>query len=135
MAEKVIDGQKAIGDFLEELATESPPLPAGGCAVALAVAMSAALEQFVTRLTIKKGKNPDSTVDLIEKLSRLKEVQKKCVEMMDHDVQAYERIMEANLLDISDTQLVVQQGKILQRLQMEGDDLYRKTKCEIKKRL
>jgi formiminotetrahydrofolate cyclodeaminase len=44
-------------------------------------------------------------------------------------------ITGANLLDISDTQLVVQQGKILQRLQMEGDDLYRKTKCEIKKRL
>jgi formiminotetrahydrofolate cyclodeaminase len=66
VTEKVIYGQKAIGDFLEELATESPPLPAGGCAVALAGALSAALEQFVTQLTIKKRKNPDSTVGLIE---------------------------------------------------------------------
>lgn len=95
VAEKVIYGQKALGDFLEELATESPPLPAGGCAVALAGALSAALEQFVTQLTIKKGKNPDSTPRLSETFSRLKDLQNQCVELMDRDVEAYERVMEA----------------------------------------
>jgi formiminotetrahydrofolate cyclodeaminase len=213
MLEKRPHGRKRIHDFLKELGKEVPPLPAGGCAAALAGAMCAALEQFVIRLTIRKRKNPDSTVTLTEILPRLKDLQKKCVEMMDGDVQAYEQLMRAlrmptttqvektrkgaalreakvevlgpplalaegglemlrysrlliektypmavadagvatemahaclcsalwitraNLLGISDTKLVSQQVKILQRLQMEGDDLYRKIQYEIEKRL
>jgi formiminotetrahydrofolate cyclodeaminase len=95
MLQKRAYGRKRIDEFLEMLGKEVPPLPAGGCATALAGAMCAALEQFVTQLSIKKRRNPDPHVGLDEILSRLKDLQKKCVEMMDRDVQEYERVMLA----------------------------------------
>jgi formiminotetrahydrofolate cyclodeaminase len=95
MLQKRAYGRKRIDEFLEILGKEVPPLPAGGCAAALTGAMCAALEQFVAQLSIKKRKNPDPHVDLNEILFRLKDLQKKCVEMMDRDVREYEQVMLA----------------------------------------
>jgi formiminotetrahydrofolate cyclodeaminase len=95
MVDKVIYGQDTINDFLEQLAREAPTLPAGGCAVALAGALAAALERFVARLTLRRHSDPDARKRLTGILSRLECLQEKCVEIMDRDVKEYERVLKA----------------------------------------
>lgn len=89
-------GQRKIHEFLEELAKEVPPLPAGGCAVALAGAISAAMETFVARLTLSRHKGPDVPERLEGIISPLESLQEECTALMERDVEAYGRIIQAS---------------------------------------
>jgi len=88
-------GQKTICSFLEELAGEVPTLPAGGCALALLGALAAALERFVAQLTLKHNTDQKVREPYETLISRLENLQEKCIEIMDRDVISYEKIIKA----------------------------------------
>lgn len=75
MTEKVTYPGKGIHEFLEGLAREAPPLPVGGCAIALAGSMSAALEIFVAQLMMKRKHDPDAREGVSSILSDLEHFQ------------------------------------------------------------
>jgi formiminotetrahydrofolate cyclodeaminase len=91
---KSVIGKKVICDFLEELSRDVPTLPAGGSVVALAGALAAALERFVSSLTLRQLEDPKAGEGFKKILSRLERLQEKCVEMMDRDVKEYERVIQ-----------------------------------------
>jgi formiminotetrahydrofolate cyclodeaminase len=95
MADHSSYGETTIHEFLDQIAKDVPPLPAGGSATALAGALAASLEIFVARLSLRKRRNPSFSEDLPKWLSHLEELQKKCLGLMDRDAESYERVIQA----------------------------------------
>jgi len=98
MEEKTHYGQVTIRSFLNDLARDTPTLPAGGCAEALVGATAAALFRFVAQVALRGNKNPERKENLTTMISRLKSLQEACVKTMDRDKEAYHRIIKASRL-------------------------------------
>ncbi len=84
---------QTIGQLLDELAREVPSLPAGGCVLALLGALASALQRFVASVARHRRNNPDVDKRLKEMISRLETLQDKCIELMDQDLAAYQKII------------------------------------------
>lgn len=87
-----------VTDFVAETASDSPA-PGGGSVSALAGSLASALGQMVIRLTT--GKKAFAALDektqneFKSKLPELEKAQKRLVELIDEDTQAFNAFMEA----------------------------------------
>ncbi len=86
---------QSIESFLSDLARPVPTLPAGGCADALMGATAAALLKFVAQASLKRHKNPEMLEKLAAMGSHLAFIQNRCVDIMEQDAEAYDRIIRA----------------------------------------
>lgn len=80
--------------FVEQLA-EGTPLPGGGCAVALAGALAAALGALAARIIARREADPGSRQSLEELLAGLTRHQQSFLELIDADALAYHGVVEA----------------------------------------
>ncbi len=88
-----------IDDFLGRLAREVPTLPGGGCAAALGAGMTAALLEFVARISARRSADPE-TARFFEGMVREMEASRAaCLAAMDQDADAYRMIIDALHLD------------------------------------
>lgn len=86
--------KKAIHEFLDELASDSPA-PGGGSVAALAGSLGAGLVSMVCRLTIGK-KGYEDVQSLMEKtLSRSIELQNRLTDLIDEDTRAFNEVMSS----------------------------------------
>ncbi|MCU0598690.1 MAG: cyclodeaminase/cyclohydrolase family protein [Desulfobacterales bacterium] len=85
----------SISDFLNMLARDVPPLPAGGCAAALCGASSSSLGIMMARIMIRRSKAAGDKKALEYILKDLLVFQKTFLNLMDEDQAAYERVMDA----------------------------------------
>jgi formiminotetrahydrofolate cyclodeaminase len=83
-----------LNDFLGELASDSPT-PGGGSVAALSGAMAAALTSMVANLTVGKKKYVDVEKDMKELLGESEALRVELAQMVDEDVEAFERVMVA----------------------------------------
>ena len=81
--------------FLDRVASDSPTLPAGGCAAALCSALAAALGGFVARISGKKAVDPDEKTQIDAMADTLRAIQEASLEAISRDVDAYGKIMDA----------------------------------------
>ena len=88
---------KPLSDFLAELASVKP-VPGGGSVAALGGALGASLVAMVCRLTIDKKGYEAVRVDLESILPRAESLQYELRELMQSDIQAYARVMDAYTL-------------------------------------
>ena len=88
---------KPLSDFLAELASVEP-VPGGGSVAALGGALGASLVAMVCRLTIDKKGYEAVRVDLESILPRAESLQYELRELMQSDIQAYARVMDAYTL-------------------------------------
>jgi formiminotetrahydrofolate cyclodeaminase len=86
---------ETLSDFLNMLAKDVPPLPAGGCAAALCGAVAASLGIMIARIVMRRSKAAEDKKALEGVLDDLEVFQKRCLELMDEDQAAYERVMNA----------------------------------------
>lgn len=83
-----------LTSFLSELASSSPA-PGGGSVAALSGALAAALDSMVCQLTIGK-KNYEDVQDDISLLNQeINKVQKRLIELIDEDTNAFNDVMKA----------------------------------------
>ncbi|RLB02491.1 MAG: hypothetical protein DRG59_12645 [Deltaproteobacteria bacterium] len=89
--------EKTIQSFLDELSTDVPTLPGGGCALALSGALAASVEKFVLSINLKKlGEESENLVTTGAKiLHRLQELRLDCEELIEMDVRAYSEVINA----------------------------------------
>ena len=87
--------ENRILDFLEQVARVTPTLPAGGSAVALCGATAAALAQFVARLSSQKERDVEKRKRFEAIGEALEALRKRCLDLMDEDVRAYEALVKA----------------------------------------
>ena len=85
---------KPLQDFLAELAS-AEPVPGGGSVAALGGALGASLVAMVCRLTIGKPGYASVRADLDPILPRAESLQYELRELMQADVTAYARVMDA----------------------------------------
>jgi|GEM_PF-936558 len=83
--------------FLEEVARTSPTVPAGGCVVGLAGALASSLGRFVAALSAKKAEGHGKAERYHAMGVRLELLQKRCLALMDQDLEACERLFQARL--------------------------------------
>lgn len=86
--------EKTIREFLHILAQDTP-LPAGGSLAALGCALSASFGVFLARLTLRTEKNSDMRKSLQALPQSLEGLSVKCLALMDSDVIAYEKVLQA----------------------------------------
>ncbi len=86
---------ETISDFLDMLARDVPPLPAGGCAAALIGAVAASLGVMIARIVIRRSKAVGDKKALEGMREDLEVFQKRCLDLMDEDQAAYGRVMDA----------------------------------------
>ncbi|MBI4787561.1 MAG: cyclodeaminase/cyclohydrolase family protein [Chloroflexi bacterium] len=85
---------KPLQQFLDELAS-AEPVPGGGSVAALSGVLAAALLAMVCRLTIGKKGYESVNADMQELLARAEPVQIELRELMQADIAAYTRVMDA----------------------------------------
>lgn len=73
----------------------SDPVPGGGSISALCGALSAALAEMVTGLTIGRKKYVDVEEEMKEIAPRMAEAQKRFLQFIDDDAQAYDLVFQA----------------------------------------
>lgn len=87
--------QEKIVDFVERIAAVTPTIPAGGSAVALCGALAASLGQFVAGVSHRREKDAQ-TRERFERLAgRLGALKLRCLDLMEEDAVAYDRLMRA----------------------------------------
>lgn len=86
--------QTTINEYLQRLSAKEP-VPGGGSAAALSVAMGAALVQMVVHYSIGKGKAENIEKELLVILQRASLVQQRLLELVTMDAQAFLRMKEA----------------------------------------
>ncbi|MBW1917470.1 MAG: cyclodeaminase/cyclohydrolase family protein [Deltaproteobacteria bacterium] len=86
-----------IQSFVERLA-EANPLPGGGCAVALAGALAAALGSLATQLSLKNPRHHGDDQRDGEFLDKIKEHQSAFLNFLDADALAYQAVVQAQRL-------------------------------------
>ena len=86
--------EKTVKEFLEDIAGERPTLPAAGSALALAGALSAALGQFASGVSINKSKNNKTEKTFRGIYEHMDAVGNDCADLMDRDVEAYTRVFK-----------------------------------------
>jgi formiminotetrahydrofolate cyclodeaminase len=89
--------EKSLSLFLEEVARTSPTVPAGGCVVGLAGALAASLGRLVCALTSRKADDPGKLRRLRAMGERLELLQRRCLALMDQDMEACESLFQAKL--------------------------------------
>jgi formiminotetrahydrofolate cyclodeaminase len=82
---------QSLREYLNDLSS-SQPTPGGGSAAALSGAMGAALASMVTRLTIGKSGYTDVQDEIEEILQRTEELRERFQQLMQEDIDAYERL-------------------------------------------
>jgi methenyltetrahydrofolate cyclohydrolase len=85
---------KPLSDFMAELAS-AEPVPGGGSVAALGGALGASLVAMVCRLTIDKKGYESVRTELELILPRAESLQYELRELMQADIQAYARVMDA----------------------------------------
>lgn len=90
-------GDSQISKFLEDVASVSPTVPAGGCVVGLAGALAASLGRFVSAISARKTEEPDRLERYEAMGARLEVLQERCLSFMDQDLAACERLFQAKL--------------------------------------
>jgi methenyltetrahydrofolate cyclohydrolase len=85
---------KTLSDFLAELAS-AEPVPGGGSVAALSGALGASLVAMVCRLTIDKKGYDSVRTDLESILPRAESLQYELRQLMQADIDAYARVMDA----------------------------------------
>lgn len=88
---------KPIQDFLAELAS-AEPVPGGGSVAALSGALAASLVAMVCRLTIGRKDYESVSAELETILPRAESLQYELRELMQADINAYARVMDAYTL-------------------------------------
>jgi methenyltetrahydrofolate cyclohydrolase len=83
-----------ISDFLDMVAEDVPPLPAGGCAAALCGAVAVSLGILITRVVIRRSTDSLDKKALQHILNDLLVFQKTYLDLMDEDQAAYEKVIE-----------------------------------------
>lgn len=89
--------------FGRELADASPA-PGGGSVAALAGSMAAALGAMVARLTVGKSRYKDAWSIMEEVRDHCDALQESLLELVDHDANAYNRVVAAYRLPKTSTQ-------------------------------
>jgi methenyltetrahydrofolate cyclohydrolase len=114
MQEPLVD--KPVHKFLDELAS-AEPVPGGGSVAALGGAMAAALLSMVCRLTIAKKGYESVQSEMETLLDRLEPFQSEFCELMQADIDAYARVLDAyKLPKASDADKAARSGAIQQVL-------------------
>jgi methenyltetrahydrofolate cyclohydrolase len=85
--------EERIEGFLHRVAEVSPTLPAGGSVAALTGALGAALGRLVAQLSRERSRGIDAGDRFGRMAIRLEVLERRCTELMDLDVAAYERLM------------------------------------------
>ncbi len=83
-----------VGDFLSELASDSPT-PGGGSVAALCGALGAALASMVCNLTVGKKKYTDVEEDVKRVLGRTEALRLELTELIEEDAAAFGKVMAA----------------------------------------
>ncbi|MFD1331660.1 methenyltetrahydrofolate cyclohydrolase [Methylopila musalis] len=84
--------EQALGQFLDELASEAPT-PGGGGAAAISGAMGAALVSMVANLTIGKPKYAEVEEQVKAVLARSEPLRAKLTDAIADDVKAFDAVM------------------------------------------
>ncbi len=101
-----------IEKFLDELSSASPT-PGGGAASALVGAIAASLSSMVANLTIGKKKYADVENEMKEIVKKATEIRNALISLMDEDVNAFNKIMDAyKLPKENDEQIRIRKEKI-----------------------
>ncbi len=88
-----------IEAFLARVARVRPTVPAGGSAAALAGALAASLGRFVAALAVSDMGGPSRDgARLHAMVERLRQLQGRCLDLMDADARAYRALVEARRL-------------------------------------
>jgi formiminotetrahydrofolate cyclodeaminase len=89
--------QWTIGVFVDRLA-EGSPFPGGGCAVALAGALTASLGALAVQINQKRRIEGEEEASLPGVLDKIKQQQITFIELMDTDALAYHEVVQAGRL-------------------------------------
>jgi glutamate formiminotransferase/formiminotetrahydrofolate cyclodeaminase len=98
--ENQIEGPKkrlaemSLREFVNELSMDSPA-PGGGSAAALCGALSASLSSMVANLTVGKKGYEKAWKDLKQAAARAQKLKDACLEIVDLDAAAFDKLMEA----------------------------------------
>lgn len=87
-------GARAVGSWLEELASPAPA-PGGGAAAALNVSVGAALLEMVCNLTIGKPKYAEHEATMKRVLARAGELRTEALRLADEDAEAFSLVSAA----------------------------------------
>ena len=83
-----------VSEFIDELSSSSPA-PGGGSVAALSACLGTALTAMVCRLTIGKKKYTDVEQEMKDTEGKAIDLQKKQLELMDRDTDAFNAVMGA----------------------------------------
>ncbi|UCF12054.1 MAG: cyclodeaminase/cyclohydrolase family protein, partial [Thermoplasmatales archaeon] len=83
-----------VGDFLSELASDSPA-PGGGSVAALAGSLGTALSSMVCNLTIGKEKYADVQQEIKDTLKKSEQLGKELIKLIDEDTEAFNDVIKA----------------------------------------
>lgn len=83
----------AVEEFISQIARPVPTLPAGGSASALSGAVAAGLMEFVARVGAQRREDPERREALLDMARQLEKSRIKCLDLMDQDAAAYEKII------------------------------------------
>ncbi len=86
--------EKAVSQFLDELASNSPA-PGGGSVAALAGAAGAALASMVCNLTIGKKKYVDVQGEMVAVLQQTEALRNELAALIDKDTEVFNTVMAA----------------------------------------
>lgn len=83
-----------MDEFIEKVASDSPT-PGGGSVSALASSLGCALNEMVSRISLKKESDHAVTGELQTVLDGSGELRKRLTSLVDEDAQAYQAVMDS----------------------------------------
>ncbi|MCK4457099.1 MAG: cyclodeaminase/cyclohydrolase family protein [Thermoplasmata archaeon] len=83
-----------MDEFIEKVASDSPT-PGGGSVSALASSLGCALNEMVSRISLKKESDHEVTGELQTVLDRSGELRTRLTRLVDEDAQAYQVVMDS----------------------------------------
>ena len=86
--------EKSIGQFTEELASDTA-IPGGGGAGALVASIGIALGEMVGNLTLGKGKGAEREAEIKKLIARSEELRLQLLDAIDGDARAFEPLSRA----------------------------------------
>ncbi|MEE9341699.1 MAG: cyclodeaminase/cyclohydrolase family protein, partial [Thermoplasmata archaeon] len=83
-----------MDEFIEKVASDSPT-PGGGSVSALASSLGCALNEMVSRISLKKESDQGVTGELQTALNGSGELRTRLASLVDEDAQAYQAVMDS----------------------------------------
>lgn len=109
-----------IREFLEQVSSDVPTLPAAGCVSALTGALAAALGMFVAKVCSLHSSDKNSVDMLLQLRERFAEIRETCLRLMEQDKEEYDNIINALRMPKSDDKQILQRKEAIRHAKLDS---------------